>query len=141
MQSCPHTAILRQSGLRDTQTRRLVLEALHRLHLPSSPYDIQKWIARRGATVNAVTVYRTAGVFEQLGILHRHAADGKLSLCRHPGRNEAHAYLRCKSCGITKEFLSEEMTKITRTEARRSGFSDATPLLEIVGLCPSCTPS
>lgn len=141
MKQQPIIAFLRTKGYRDTQQRRMVLEALAQAKEPSSPYDIKKWIARRHDTVSIVTVYRIVDLFVDLGIVHKHPCSGRLSLCIHPGKHGAHGYLHCHDCGTSEEFLSDEVANLTMRYARKRGFSAITPLLEIVGICKKCLPA
>lgn len=131
-------ALLRTNGYRDTQPRRLVLEAMRSLREPASPYDIQKKIERKNVRVSPVTVYRVTGLFESLGLAHRHPCSGKLSLCDHPGETGLHGYLHCHDCGSSEEFCSTELGDVTRMHAKRKGFVSKRPLLEIVGTCKGC---
>lgn len=131
-------SLLRKNGYRDTQPRRLVLEAMSALKEPASPYDIQKKIGRK-AHVSTVTVYRVTEMLESLGLVHRHPCSGKLSLCEHPGESGLHGYLHCHDCGSSEEFCSAELGDVTRMHARRKGFAAESPLLEIVGTCRGCS--
>lgn len=134
----PVIAFLRTKGYRDTQQRRMVLEALAQAKEPRSPYDIQKWIAKRNGTVSIVTVYRIVELLMTLGIVHKHPCSGKLSLCMHPGEHGAHGYLHCHDCGTSEEFLSDELARLSVEQARKHGFSFTTPILEIIGSCKKC---
>lgn len=130
---------LRERGYRETQPRRLVLEAMDALEAPASAYDIHEKIARRNKHVSPVTVYRVTELLQSLGLAHRHPCSGKLSLCEHPGKVGLHGYLHCRDCGSSEEFCSPELGAATRTHAKRRGFNAGNPLLEIVGTCRSCS--
>jgi len=134
-------ALLKTRGYRDTQSRRLVLDALSHMKKPASPYDIQKWIKKRDAAISPVTVYRITELLRGLGIVHRHPCSGQLSLCAHPGKTGAHGYLHCSDCGTSTEFCSDEVSQLTEKQAKRLGFSKTSPLLEIIGICSACNGS
>lgn len=132
------SALLRKNGYRDTQPRRMVLEAMIKMNEPGSPYDIQKFIAKRDNTISAVTVYRVMELFQTLGLAHRHPCSGKLALCAHPGLKGLHGYMHCHDCGSSEEFCSPELQKMTMSQASQKGFSADSPILEIVGSCKDC---
>jgi len=139
MQMKEFVVLLRKNGYRDTQPRRMVLEALHGLNEPSSPYDLQKWITDQQGNVSIVTVYRVLELLQKLGLVHKHPCSGKLALCEHPGANGLHGYLHCHDCGKSEEFCSPELSTATRKQATVRGFTASSPLLEIVGSCEVCT--
>ncbi len=140
MSPCSHTAILDRSALRSTPQRRLVMDALHRMKEPVSPYDIGKFLEEQGDPVHPVTIYRITEQFEKLGILHR-LGSGRLSLCKHPEQNGAHGYLRCRACGSVTEFQNEHLQRLTANIAGEHNYQSPSPLVEITGLCPSCISS
>ncbi len=132
------SALLRKNGYRDTQPRRMVLEAMLKMKEPGSPYDIQKFIANRDNTISAVTVYRVMELLTKLGLVHRHPCSGKLALCEHPGTDGLHAYLHCHDCGSSEEFCSTELQTMTLSQAKKKNFTADSPILEIVGSCTNC---
>ncbi len=131
--------LLKQSGLKDTQPRRLVVRALERIKQPSSPYDIQKWIAKQGDKINAVTVYRILEAFETLNIVHRHACNGQYSLCSQPDIAGHHGFLHCQDCGRVEEFADTALCRAENAVAQRAGFRPIEHVSEILGLCRTCT--
>lgn len=139
MQMKEFVMLLRKNGYRDTQPRRMVMEALHGLQEPSSPYDLQKWITGQQGNVSIVTVYRVLGLFQQLGLVHKQPCSGKLALCEHPGENGLHGYLHCHDCGNSEEFCSRELSAAAGRQASSRGFKASSPLLEIVGSCKGCS--
>lgn len=131
--------LLKKFSLRDTQSRRLVVEALHRVRKPSSPYDVQKNIATRGATINTVTVYRILATFEKLGIVHKHPCNGQYALCSIPEQKGHHGFLHCDSCGEVEEFCEPKLCKMENAIAKSAKFRPSSHVSEIVGTCHSCS--
>ena len=136
--SASFRALLKEHGLKDTQSRRAVLQALQRLQKPASPYDIQRWIHTKGGTINTVTVYRIIEAFERIGLVHRHPCDGHLSLCSIPEKKGHHGFLHCTSCGTTQEFHDEALCKAEERIARALKFRSSTHVSEILGICAAC---
>lgn len=130
--------LLRQSGLRDTQPRRLVLKALGHIQKPATQSDVHAWIARHKGTVNLVTIYRVLEKFEELGLVHRHPSSGGLTLCSLPHEKGHHGFLSCHECGHVEEFTDSDLCRREDLIARRAGFRAREHVSEIVGLCASC---
>jgi len=135
----PIESILKDNGLRDTQPRRLVADALGRLKRPATPQDIELWIAKHGATVNTVTVYRILSLFEQLHVVHRHPCSGEYSLCSLPDRTGHHGFLHCSRCHVVEEFVDESLCREEDRIARRAGFRPHDHVSEILGTCSRCS--
>ena len=130
--------LLKKNGLRDTQSRRMVLEALRKSKHAASPYDLQKDIARRGGAINTVTVYRILRVLEELGLAHRHPCDGRYVLCTLPERKGHHGFLHCVRCGDIEEFSSRSLCWAENRVARVARFRPSEHVSEILGMCRAC---
>ena len=132
--------MLRKNGYRDTQPRRLVLEALHSLGKPASPYEIQEWIrAKHNLHISPVTAYRVTDLFITLGLAHRHPCGGGIVLCTDPESDGLHGYLHCHDCGSSEEFVSTELAGAVQKQSSKYAFRAFRPLLEIPGACRSCS--
>jgi Fur family ferric uptake transcriptional regulator len=138
MDSDSVATLLRKNGLRDTQPRRMVVQALLQKRRAGSPYDIQKWITVKGNTINAVTVYRVLEVFEKLGLVHRHPCNGLYTLCTIPGKKGHHGFLHCTSCGRVEEFCSTLLCMMENRIAKSARFRAKAHVSELTGLCRSC---
>ncbi len=132
--------VLKAGGLRDTQPRRMVIGALERA-TAASPSEILAWIRKKGATINAVTVYRILAALEKLDLVHRHPCNGEYSLCSMPGKEGHHGFLHCTSCGIVEEFMNHDLCVLENKIARSKKFRPSSHVSEIVGTCQSCLPA
>ena len=132
--------ILHAHALRDTQPRRLVIEALSKIEKPASHKEILVWIEQKGAAINLVTVYRILETFEDLGIVHRHPSSGGFVLCSMD-EDGHHGFLSCQKCGTVEEFTDEKLCKEENRIARKAGFTPKHHMSEIIGLCGSCQPA
>lgn len=130
--------LLKKHGLKDTQPRRLVLEALSRSKAPVSHYALRDKIVSSGKTIDTVTVYRTIETFEKIGLVHRHPCDGHVSLCTMPETPGHHGFLHCTSCKNVEEYCSEELCRKEHGIAKQSGFTPTSHISEIIGICRSC---
>lgn len=139
MKQHPLITQLKEKGLRDTQPRRLVLNALAHSKRAVSPYDLQKKIAKSGNAINTVTVYRVLAMLEELELVHRHPCNGLFSLCSMPDTKGHHGFLHCNSCGKTEEFSNADLCKIEDKIAGSAKFRPSAHVSEIVGTCSSCS--
>ncbi len=132
--------MLRKNGYRDTQPRRLVLEALHTLKQPASPYDIQEWITKRhNLNISPVTAYRVIDLFIELGLVHKHPCGGGFILCSDPTSSGLHGYMHCHDCGTSEEFVSNELAGAVQKQSSKYSFRAGRALLEVPGVCHSCS--
>jgi len=129
---------LKNSSLRDTQTRRLVTLALETICKPCSPTEIIQHIKESGATINLTTVYRILETFEAHHIVHRHPCNGKYALCAMPDAQGAHGFLHCHACGKTEEFVNADLQRTSDRIARSSGYQPSSHVTEILGTCITC---
>ena len=141
-------SLLRRSNLRDTQPRRLVMEALTSIGVPASHKEVYSWIEKQGAAINLVTVYRILQAFEDLGIVHRHPSSGGFVLCSIEEDHHhdiaatctaCHGFLSCQGCGTVQEFTDGKLCTEENRIARNAGFTPKHHMSEIIGLCAKCT--
>ncbi len=130
--------LLKKSKLKDTQPRRMVLEALAKINMPVSPYGIQKWLLKKNTELNAVTIYRILHAFNSACIVHRHPCSGHFALCTLPEQKGHHGFLHCHSCGLTEEFCSPALCTLEHGIAKKAGFDLENHMNEISGLCKHC---
>lgn len=130
--------VLKQQGLRDTQPRRLVVDALRKIRRPASVQEIQKWVSSRGNAVNGVTVYRIIAMLEKLRLVHRHPCDGNLTLCSMPDQPGHHGFLHCTACGEVQEFADGELCRAENAIAQKAMFLPHQHVSEIIGICQAC---
>ncbi len=129
---------MRAAGLKDTLTRRAVLEVLAAASSPLSPAEIAKLATERGKPVNLVTVYRIIEALASLGVVHRHPCSGAFTLCQLDSFGGHHGFLHCHDCGKTQEFRSEALCAVEKGIASAAGFTSQSHVAEIVGVCRDC---
>jgi Fe2+ or Zn2+ uptake regulation protein len=130
---------LKSKGLRDTQPRRLVIEALARIRSAASPAEIHDSIDKKGAAINLVTVYRVLEVLREKHLIHQHPCDGRYSLCSMPDASGHHGFLHCSSCGKTEEFVNAALCRMEDAIARKAKFRPSEHVSELIGTCHSCS--
>ena len=117
---------LKQAGYKMTRPRRAILDYLEGHHQPQSAQDIHESLKR----VDLASVYRTLGLFEELGIVQREDVSGT---ARYYLATDPHHHVTCRGCGSTKCVpCKHEFTKI-------SGFTNITHQLILAGTCSGCS--
>lgn len=134
-----YQAILERQGLRVTQSRLLVLEALSTIGKPASQKDLFEHIRKESAQINLVTVYRMLETFVERDIAHKHPSSGGYTLCSLQEQHGHHVLLSCGKCGTVQEHIDAELCKHENRIAKNAGFKPKHHVSEIIGLCPSCT--
>jgi Fur family transcriptional regulator, ferric uptake regulator len=124
---------LRDSGLRLSTARRLVLEALFVADGPVSAAHLARTLS-----LDESSVYRNLELLEQRGLL-RH-----LHLGHSPGlyvlSSEAEVeYLYCERCAKVTAVTPESLDPVRAEITRRFGYTPRFTHFAIVGSCATCT--
>ena len=126
---------LREKGLRVTEQRRAILEALAKSEAPKSAEE--SFSALPADTCDLVTAYRCLEQFEKAGIIELGVREnGTKVYCLGHGHGHHH-HLTCRSCGHTERVdlcVGKELEKI----GVGYGFTKITHLMEAFGICPEC---
>ncbi len=132
--SDPEQAIdaLRESGLRISTPRRLVIEALFEADGPvSAPALAQR------LTLEESSVYRNLEVLERHGLTrHVHLGHGP-GLYALVGRDDGE-YLYCERCGKVTVLRADELGPVRDEIRERFGHTPRFTHFAIVGTCDDC---
>jgi Fur family ferric uptake transcriptional regulator len=93
-----------------------------------------------GDRVGLATVYRTLQAMTEAGELDVLRSDDGETLYRQCGPTHHH-HLVCRSCGVTVEVEGPAVEKWAVRAADAHGFTDVTHVVELFGLCASCSRS
>jgi len=123
---------LRESGLRLSTPRRLVLEALFAAQGPVTAADLAAALS-----IDESSVYRNLEVLEQHGLV-RH-----VHLGHSPGRYvlvraSESEYLYCERCGKATAVRPEQLDPIRDQIQRTFGYTARFAHFPIVGFCEQC---
>ena len=128
--------ILRAKGLRVTEQRRAILEALSRADSPKSAEET--FTALPASTCDLVTAYRCLEQFEKAGVVERGVREnGTKVYCLSHGPGHHH-HLSCRKCGRSERIdlcMGDEFEKV----AEGFGYTEVSHVMEVFGLCPDCT--
>jgi len=107
---------------------------------PMSAYDILPEMAKKlRRPVAPPTVYRALQHLEADGIVSRIESKNAYVLCRHPHEEHDCLFFICRKCGKATEAPEREISRLLRKEAQSIGFSANKQILEILGVCGSCS--
>jgi Fur family ferric uptake transcriptional regulator len=128
-------ARLKSAGLRITQPRIAILEALIRRNSPATIEQIHQDLA--SDSCDLVTVYRCLAAFEELGLVRRCFFHNGTSLYEINLNDSHHHHVVCRSCGRV-ERIDACLTESIERMLRERGYDDVTHMVEFFGVCPDC---
>jgi len=118
----------------------MVQKILSAAKQPMSAYDILPEMAKKlKKPVAPPTVYRALQHLEQDGIVSRIESKNAYVLCRHPHEEHDCLFFICRKCGKATEAPEREISRLVRKEAKDLGFAASKQILEILGVCESCS--
>jgi len=123
---------LRESGLRLSTPRRLVIEALFAAAGPVSAAHLARALA-----LDESSVYRNLEVLERHGLIHHvHLGHGP-GLYVLVARDEVE-YIYCERCAKVTPLAPEQLDPVRRQIKERFGYTARFTHFAIVGLCERC---
>jgi Fur family ferric uptake transcriptional regulator len=127
--------ILKDNGYSVTTARQFVCELLWN----REPQSMHELMQRLDGKIDRASLYRTLGLFEQLGLAHRVYIGWKYKVELSDMFTHHHHHLSCLSCGKVVAITEDEKAeRLIRALATRQGFSVQSHQLEIQGLCADC---
>jgi Fur family transcriptional regulator, ferric uptake regulator len=129
------TRWLRDSGLRMSAPRRMVLGALFSAEGPVSATHLSRTLA-----LDESSVYRNLELLEQRGLvrhLHLGHSPGLYTLATH----REVEYLYCESCAKVTAVEPERLDPIRAHLRREFGHTPRFSHFAIVGICEECEPA
>lgn len=127
---------LRRSGYRITTARRAVLSSLlgSTGHLTAD--QVAQTVKATNPDVDTSTVYRTLGLFEELGIVE-HAHLGHGPAVYHLGRT--HQHLVCEECGAVIDVPLDALDALAHELRESYGFQIRPGHFALTGRCEQHT--
>jgi len=124
---------------RNTWQRERVREALSDARGFVSAQSLHAALRDENTGIGLATVYRTlAGLAAQGDADSLQSPEGE-NLYRACTSTGHHHHLICRSCGRTVEIEATAVEQWARATAAENGFTDAEHVVDIFGLCASCT--
>lgn len=133
-------AVFAAAGEQWTAMRADVFAALAQCERPASAYDIAESVsALRGKRVAANSVYRILDLFVRTNLARRVESASAYVANSHPGCRHDCIFLICDSCGAIVHIDDDRLTRTLVGAARRAGFADVRPVIELRGHCAGCS--
>lgn len=127
--------ILSDNGYRITKTR----EDTFKLLISSDPQSLKELLLKANGSIDRVSVYRSIGLFEKLGIVYRIYIGWKYKLELSDLFMTHHHHLSCLSCGRIIDIGDEKhIDEFINKIAAKEGFKPRSHQFEIDGYCKEC---
>ena len=131
--------ILKESGLKYTRQREIVLNILYHSDTHYTPESLYAEARRKAPEVNVgiATIYRTLNLLENAEMvtsLSFGAAGKKFELANKPH----HDHLICKNCGKIVEFENSIVERQQALIAKEHKFKLTGHLMQLYGICETC---
>jgi Fur family zinc uptake transcriptional regulator len=132
--------VLVDAGEQWTEMRADVFEALAARERTASAYDIAESVgARRGKRVAANSVYRILDLFVRTNLARRVESANAYLANSHPGCRHDCIFLICDTCGKATHLDDDRLTGALVEAAKGAGFAEVRPVVELRGICESCS--
>jgi Fur family zinc uptake transcriptional regulator len=133
----------RSRGLRLTDLRRQVFEALARAPGAMGAYDLIDALARDGARrIAPISIYRALDFLLDAGLAHKLASRNAFVACPHRhGADDVVTFLICDGCGRVEEATSDAVGDALTQIARLHAFRPRGQVIEMAGRCAACAPA
>lgn len=124
---------------RNTWQRDRVRDALDESKGFVSAQSLHATLRDEGTGIGLATVYRALADLAAEGdadSLQSPDGESLYRACQSPGH---HHHLICRSCGLTVEIEGNDVEEWAHRTAALNGFTEAAHIVDIFGLCASCT--
>jgi Fur family ferric uptake transcriptional regulator len=129
-------ALVRESGGRVTNSRRLLLEAIFDDPGHHSAEDLAAIVQARSPDVHLSTIYRNLEELERLGVVvHSHLGHGPATY--HLAAT-AHCHFVCEHCGKAVKAPDELFVNLADRAKKEFGFTIDPHHFSILGRCRNC---
>lgn len=127
-------------GGRLTPQRAEVLALLLERRHATSAYDLLDALSNRlKRRVSPPTIYRALEFLVHIGLVAKVESQNAFVACRHIEHPHDHLLLLCRACNQAREIHEPAIEKALGDAARRTGFVAENRVIEIQGLCQSCS--
>ncbi len=129
--------LLQKNGCRLTDARRAVVETVAASPRALTPIEVYDTAREKYPALGLVSVYRTLEKLEELHLVQRvHQPQGCQAFI---AASVGHQHLLlCQQCGQVIFFEGDELDKLIRSIARKTGYQVREHWLQLFGLCENC---
>lgn len=133
---------LKESGLKITKPRQMVVELLEKSSKALSPYEMKDILENKNIKSDVVTIYRILDVLEQFHLAHKVLASNGYIKCSSENieskKDFCHHYLVCSKCNSVSEVEGEDLSALEKKILKEHKFKITSHYLEFSGLCKNC---
>ena len=126
------------SAKRNTWQREAVRSELARSEAFTSAQALYSTMRDAGSPIGLATVYRALADLALDGEADSLQQDGE-SLYRACSSSSHHHHLICRSCGLTIELEGDVVEEWARSVAAGHGFTQPSHVVDVFGLCATCS--
>ena len=127
-------ALFANSELRLTRPRQVIFDVMHQANAPLTITTI----AQLCPSIERTSVYRTLGLFVQLGIAEIVPLGWKQQYELTSPFRVHHHHLSCTKCGNVIDIHSKKFELLIASIAKQNNFTAQDHTLEVRGLCVNC---
>ena len=125
--------------VRLTAQRRRVLEIIAASHSAIGAYAIMDRLGEQQRRPAPISVYRAIDFLIAQRLVHRLASRNAYTACTTPQAAHGAQFLICERCGAIAEVFDDAVEDAIAEAAQTAGFAITTRLVEVAGLCASCS--
>ena len=121
-----------KKGVRLTEQRKLVAKVMSESKDHPDVDELHKRVNKLDSKISIATVYRTAKLFEELGIIAKHDFKGNKARYEQ-ATQEHHDHLIDINTGEITEFVNDDIEKLQKKVAEKLGYKLVDHKLELYG--------
>ena len=129
---------LRTRGYRVTRPRRAVWQVLAGAQAHLTVEQIAEAVAADGHRADLASVYRTLGLFEELGLARVTRLGGEDAGRWELAHPDEHFHLVCERCGDVDHHVGSLVAQVREHLDVEHGFEVRRVQLVVSGRCPAC---
>lgn len=128
--------VCRRAGVKATHQRIEIFKEVAGTEQHPDAETVYDNVRRRIPTVSLDTVYRALALFENLRLVSRIRIVSDRT--RFDGNPQPHHHFVCRSCGLIKDFYSNQIDRFEIPDEVRSWGEVNRVHVEVEGLCAAC---
>ena len=126
-------------GKRGEKLQAEVLAVLRRHRDPMSAYGVLGELRRANPKIAPPTIYRALSALMERGHVHRLESLNAYIACQRASHGHTSIMSICDDCGTVEESVAPELLKALSSVIGKSGFAPMRHVIEIHGICGSCS--
>ncbi len=130
--------LLKQKGLKLTQPRNAILEAVFHTHSHFNVDELYDILRKDKKEVSRPTVYRTIPLLLEAGLIKKSFTKNDKENYEHIYGHHEHIHFICLKCGAVIELENEELQKKLDELASNQNFKIKEKNVLVKGICSKC---